>query len=193
MEKLLMLLYQIEPLSQALIARFNEVLKFKAVKKNEFLLRAGETARHLHYIEKGLFRCYYEMKGKEISSWFMGEGEIIASAESFLDQKISKEYIKALEDSEVYYIDYDDLEGIYADFPEFNKHGRIITKNYYVESEKRLHGLRALTAIERYILLEETRPDLIQRVPSKYLASYLDMLETTLSRIRSQRRNGGSA
>jgi hypothetical protein len=42
-------------------------------------------------------------------------------------------------------------------------------------------------APERYKMMLEFFPELVLRVPAKYLASYLGISEETLSRIRSRR------
>jgi hypothetical protein len=43
-----------------------------------------------------------------------------------------------------------------------------------------------LTAEERYLFLLKTRPDLINRISVKDLASYLEMTRETLSRMRGR-------
>jgi len=53
-------------------------------------------------------------------------------------------------------------------------------------SEQRLYSIRMLRAPERYRYLIDNFSELVQRVPSKYLASYLSVSEETLSRIKSK-------
>jgi hypothetical protein len=78
--------------------------------------------------------------------------------------------------------------GIYADFPEFNYHGRVLTEKYYIESEQRANLLRNGTAIERYNLLLQMHPDIVQRVPLWMIASHINVSHEALSRVRSQHR-----
>jgi CRP-like cAMP-binding protein len=117
----------------------------------------------------------------------MKEGDVIISIESFFLQKPGYEYIQALEECEVYYIEYDELQQFYRDFPEFNATGRILTEKYYCQSEQRLYSMRMQRAPERYAYLQEHQPELLQRVASKYIASYLGLTEVTFSRIKNRK------
>ncbi|MEO9144480.1 MAG: Crp/Fnr family transcriptional regulator [Ginsengibacter sp.] len=182
MDELLQYLNSIFPLTGTLREHLIQILKSKPFLKKDFLLKAGHVAEEIFFIEKGIVRSFYENNGKEVCSWFMKEGDCIISVESFFQQKESYESVQALEDTNTYYIDYNELQYIYQNFPEFNFIGRVLTEKYYVLSEQRLNSLRMNTASERYKSLRENTPELIQRVPSKYLASYLGITEETLSR-----------
>ena len=115
----------------------------------------------------------------------MKEHDVIFSVESFLNQTPSYENIQTLEDSLLHYITYAELQYLYNTFPEFNFVGRALTEKYYQLSEQRLYSLRMQRAFEKYNFLMDHFPQIIQRVPSKYIASYLGITEETLSRIRA--------
>lgn len=116
----------------------------------------------------------------------MKEGDLIISVESFFQQKPSYESIQVLEDCTLIGIKYDELQEMYSRFPEMNFIARVLTEKYYTLSEQRLYSIRMLRAPERYKFLIDNFPVLIQRVPSKYLSSYLSVSEETLSRIKSK-------
>jgi CRP-like cAMP-binding protein len=160
----------------------SKILKSKRYSKKDFLLKAGHISDKIFFIERGLVRCFYDKSEKEVCSWFMKENDCIISVESFFQQKESYENIQALEETDAYFIEYNELQFIYQNFPEFNFIGRVLTEKYYALSEQRLYSLRMQNASERYRFLMENYPELIQRVPSKYLASYLGISEETLSR-----------
>ena len=86
----------------------------------------------------------------------MTEGDFIVSIESFYEQKESYEYIQAIEDTEVYYIEYHELEYIYRHFMEFNFIGRELTIKYLTNWTKQLYSIRNHTAEERYLWLMQT-------------------------------------
>lgn len=117
----------------------------------------------------------------------MKEGDVIVSVESFFSQTESYESIHALEDCRLHSLSYRDLQEAYQNYPEFNFIGRLLTEKYYRLSEERLYSIRMQRGLEKYKSLIEHHPQLIQRVPSKYLASYLGLTEETLSRIRAQK------
>jgi len=186
MEALFTLLTSIHPLSEGLVNHLAKTLRTKSISKKQYLLKAGHISRQICFIEKGLLRCFYEQGEAEVSSWFMKEGDVIISVESFFKQVPSYEIIQALEDCTVYYISYEQLMYAYMNFVEFNFVGRILTEKYYTLCEQRLYSLRMHKAVERYNDLLQNDPEIIQRVPSKYVASYLGISLETLSRVKSK-------
>lgn len=187
MKALLSLLNNIHPLSPALHKYLSQVLKSTIVEKKQFLLKAGHISRHIYFIRKGLLRCYYIQDEQEVSSKFLKEGDIIVSASSFFLQKESFEFIQAIESSTVWYICFEELQYIYKHFPEFNTIARVLSIKSYLLSEQRLNFIRMKQASDRYTSMLEHFPELVLRVPSKYLASYLSISVETLSRIRGNK------
>ena len=187
MTELLTYLHEIYPLSEPLKEYLSEKLIRKEIPKKDFILKKGRVCEDIYFIEKGLVRCYHidenEKDEKEITDWFMSERDVIISVESFLEQTPSEEYILAMEDCILYSISFKELEYAYETFRDFNIHGRKITGTYYLQSIKREKYLKK-PAPERYKFMMDHQPQLILRVPSKYIASYLGIDEATLSRIR---------
>jgi CRP-like cAMP-binding protein len=186
MEQLLKFLNSIHPLCNELVNYLMQNLQGEAFKKKEMLLEKGRVCNNIYFIEKGLIRCFYLLNEKEVSSWFMKEGDVMISVESFFKQVPSYESIQALEDCKVYYINYNQLTYAYMKFVEFNFVGRVLTEKYYTLCEQRLYSLRMHKAAERYNDLLKNNPEIIQRVPSKHIASYLGISLETLSRVKSK-------
>jgi CRP-like cAMP-binding protein len=187
MEALLQFLHSIYPLSPSLSDHLSLILKKRDFARGEYLLQAGRVSGHIYFIEKGLIRCFYRKGNKEICSWFMKESDVIVSVQSFFKQKPSYENIQAMEDCVVHYISYSELQQIYNKYLEFNIIGRKLLENYYALSEERLYSMRMLKGSERYQYVMEFHPELIKRVPSKFLATYLGLTEVTLSRVKAKR------
>lgn len=191
MEELLLFLNQIAltegwPLPEACLAYLRKVIKVRTIKKDEFLLTAGQVCTNLYFIRKGLLKCFYIVHQRDVSDWFFGEAETVVSIDSFYDQAPSADYIQALEDSELFYIAYEELNYLYRNFIEFNVIGRVLTNKYLRIWHRQARNIRMLTAEERYLFFMKTQPELINRVPVQDLASYLDMSRETLSRMRSR-------
>ncbi len=176
----------IYPMSQNLQEYLLNQLKYFSVRKRDFLLQEGEICKSICFIEKGLVRCFYNREEKEVSSWFMTEGHFIISVESFFKQKPGYENIQTMENCKLLSINYNELQYIYKNYLEFNFIARVLTENYYALSEQRLYSLRMQRATDRYKFLLVNHPEFIQRVPSKFLSSYLSITEETLSRIKSK-------
>lgn len=184
MNDLLENINKIYPISISLQEHLLGKLKLARLPKKSFLLKEGRVCKNIWFINKGLARCFYDKDEKEVSSWFMKEGDVIISVESFFKQQPSKENIQAIEDCELYSISYEELHAIYYEFPEFNFIGRVLTEKYYTLSEQRLFSMRMQRASERYAHLMSHYPEIIQRVPSTFIASYLGITLETLSRIK---------
>ncbi|MFD0763219.1 Crp/Fnr family transcriptional regulator [Mucilaginibacter lutimaris] len=189
-ELLIQTLNFISPLSGALDKRFRENLIEEKLPRRHLLLEEGRVNNKIYFINKGFARAfYYTREGKECTSWFMGKGELMISVYSFYTQTPAAENIELLEDSELLSMTWSQLQSIYADFPEYNFTGRIVTEKYYQLSEERAVLLRTLTARERYEKLLSTHPDILRQASQGQIASYLGISPETLSRVRSGKSN----
>lgn len=187
MEQLLAFLQSFHPLSPGLVNYLHRVLKVRELSAKELLLKAGRICRHLYFIHRGLLRCYYLNGDREICSWFLKERDVLIALESFALRRPSQESIQAMEDSTVFYISYEELEHIYTTYPEFHSTGRQLVLYYYWLLTQQLCGLRMKQAPERFQWLRLHHPDLIQRVPAKYLASWLGITEVMLSKVKAMK------
>jgi CRP/FNR family transcriptional regulator, anaerobic regulatory protein len=173
-------------LSRKCIGYLKNHIKRKSLKQGEYLLVAGEVCENLYFIKKGLLKCYYILRGNQVCDWFFGEMETVVAVDSFYDQVRSVDYVQVLEDCELLYISFDELNFLYRNFVEFNAVGRVLTYKYFRIWHRQSRNLRMLSKEERYRLLITTQPDLINRVPVQDLASFLDMSKGTLSRMRKR-------
>jgi len=187
LDLLLQTLNFIRPLSGRLQDRLSECLREEHFPRKHVLQRQGDTCRKIYFIVEGLARAYYiSERDRQCTTWFMRQGDVMISVFSFFTQQPAAEYVELLEDSRLQSISWTQLQGIYADFPEFNYHGRVLTEKYYIESEQRAILLRNGTAIDRYNLLLKMHPDIIHRVPLWMIASHINVSHEALSRIRAQ-------
>jgi CRP-like cAMP-binding protein len=174
------------PLSVGCLNYLQGIVKTTSLKSDEFLLKEGQKCENLYFIQKGLLKCFYVVHDTPVSDWFFGEQEAVVSVDSFYDQVPSEDFIQALEDTDLFYISFNDLAYLYRNFVEFNVIGRILTNKYLRIWHRQARNIRMLNAGERYSFLLQRQPELIKRVPLRDLASYLDMSRETISRIRGQ-------
>src|SRR4051794_34852151 len=106
MEQLLQLLNSIAPLSAPLQTHLKSILKRTNYKRRSYLLQAGQVSNCIHFIERGIVRCFYDNGEQEICIWFMDAGNIVISVESFLQQVQSYQYIQAIDDCITWNITY---------------------------------------------------------------------------------------
>jgi CRP-like cAMP-binding protein len=188
MKKAIDFLHQVNPLSEALRIYLYETMRSESLRKKVKLLRSGHICRHIYFVEKGLFRCYVRRGDKEICKWFMREGDVIISVNSFFNQVPAQETIESLEDSEVHSITYAELQTIYEKFPEFRRTGQWLTQQYYCQSELRADDLRMKPSEELYEDFIRDHPELNGRISDTHLSSYLGITIQTLMRIKRMRR-----
>ncbi|OCX54295.1 hypothetical protein BEL04_08535 [Mucilaginibacter sp. PPCGB 2223] len=185
-EILYQILHFIAPISAGLRKQLSEYLKRESFAKKHVLVRPGEVARKIYFIREGFARAYYhDADGREHTTWFMGPGDFMISVYSFFTQQPAAEKVELLADSQLLSITWDQLQSLYAEHPEFNFHGRIITQKYYIQSEERAVLLRTKKPAERYRMLLAQYPQLLQQASLGQIASFLSITQETLSRIRA--------
>lgn len=184
MEEIIEQLHSIRQLSPALETHLRGILRRHTFRKKEVLLKTGDIATQILFIGKGLIRSWSLVEGRDVSHWFMKEGDIIIAVESFLWEVPSDEYLQALEDSECWGITREELWNTYELYPEFLWHGLLITSIYYTRSIKREKTYRRMHPEDKYALMMANDAELIRRVPNVHMASYLDVSIRTYASIR---------
>src|SRR5574338_489337 len=159
----------------------------RCVKRKEYILRAGEMCRFRSYINKGCFRRYWiDEHGKEVIINFGFEEWWVGDLESFDNHVPSIYYVQALEDSEIFCIDEKNLHLLFEAVPKFRVFDtKKIEKSHYAML-KRLAQMQSASPEEKYLALIEKYPQVFQRVPLHYIASYLGIEPESLSRLRKR-------
>jgi CRP-like cAMP-binding protein len=178
---------RIQPLSREAIAALEGACTALTVRKGKDLQSIGQTCRTIYFIEKGCARIYYFKGDTDVTEYFAFENNIIARVESLFTGMPSRKGIQILEDSDIIAINAVALNALYNQYPEIERLMRRITEAGYVETVNRLESLQFHTAEERYQALVQEHPEIIQRVPQKFIASYLGITPVSLSRIRGTR------
>ena len=158
--------------------------KIRRFGKKENVIKAGEVENYFNFILKGLVRKYYKKGIEEINTQISFEGHIIHSQESFHSRTISEYFIETIEPTTFVSLSYDDLEKIYASSTKLEHLGRLVITSTMVLKDRWQMQLVKLTPRERFIHFVNKNPELVQRVPQKYLASYLNIKPETFSRFK---------
>lgn len=185
---LLQFLNAIHPLTNDVESYIHEHCRFMKVRRGEYLLKSGEICDKYYFVMKGMLRAFIRFGNKEITTWMNTENQMVTSIRSMSSQQPALENIQVVEDSELVVIPYTSLDYLYAHSVEINFIGRVILQAYYADAEERAFISRIPNAEMRYRHFIQSRPDLVNRAPLKYIASYLGMTEETLSRLRSRKK-----
>jgi CRP-like cAMP-binding protein len=152
--------------------------------KNEFFLKQGKISDSIHLIE-GLMRAYtFDREGNEVTTNFFSKHRAVYDPASFFLQTASMENIQAVTDCLAYTISYEKVNKLFHSLPEFREFGRQMLVKELVISKQRTLAMINRSAEERYADLIKDDHDIFQNAPLKYIASYLGITDTSLSRIR---------
>lgn len=165
---------------------FHSLLKYKKVRKKNFLLQEGEICDFEAFIIKGCIRSYYINKeGTETILLFAVEGWWVSDLSSFSDQTPSNMFIETIEDCELLMIDYKHKMQLFEKVPKFEKFFRILVQRSLGVLQKRFYASVSQTAEERYLAFTEKYPHILQRVPQHQIARYIGVSPEFLSKVRS--------
>ncbi len=154
-------------------------------KKGERLLNQGDVCRNLYFLANGICRSFSFRNGADITTWFGFKDDFITSFTSFFPQAPSYESIEMLTDGTLYKISRQRLIEIQKEAIEIERTINFFSSLYTIQLEKRLFVIQTHSATEKYKLILEDQPHLIQSISNKHLSSYLGITRETLSRIRS--------
>jgi CRP-like cAMP-binding protein len=159
----------------------------RTIRKNEFLLTEGQLSDAYFFMRTGCLRAFaHDTDGNDVTTNFYFNNQVVFEVSSFFNRTISKENIQALTDCEGWYITYAQLNMLFHSLQEFREFGRSILVKGFSSLKVRMLSMITETAEERYAHLLQTNPKLFEHVPLKYIASYLGITDSSLSRIRKE-------
>lgn len=163
---------------------------FKPAKldKNELAVRQGQVNKRSFFVNKGCLRIYFiNEAGQDATRYIAFENNFATALVSFITGSASPEFIQAVEDTELLHISYDNFYHLLEKIPAWEQFYRIYLEKAYVNNTNRLMSFVTMDATARYQQLLTDNPDVIQRLPNKIVASYLNMSQETLSRLKSRK------
>lgn len=185
MEELLAHIQTIYSLPLQAQEALRKICKVQQFGKGEHVQQFGHTCKTIYFVQSGVVRIYYLKDGTDITESFEFEHAFVARAESLFSGKPSQKAIQAITGSTLVAIDAHKLFALFDSFPALERLFRKIIEQAYVNTVSRVESLQFHTADERYHDLLRTNPDVLKRVPLKYIASYLGITQVSLSRIRA--------
>jgi CRP-like cAMP-binding protein len=156
------------------------------ITKDTILIRQGQYCSHFYIIEKGFARIFSNINGKEITTLFARENDIITSTYALFTKQSSNENVEILENSVLLKIDYEVFFKFCNERPGLLKLYRAIMEKYFLSLEERTLSLQFDSALDRYRKLLSEHPFILQRAPLGAVASFLGMSPVTLSRMRAK-------
>ncbi len=151
--------------------------------KGESIIKLGELCDYAYFIEKGMTRSFWIVDGEEITTSFSTAGNIVFSMDEVYYGQRSEECVEALEAVEGYVIQLSKLRYLIHHNLEWAIWWGKIHENEYRRIHRTHKERLSLSAADRYKMFYEQFPDVCKRVKRSYIASYLGISLSTLSRI----------
>ncbi|QEM11263.1 Crp/Fnr family transcriptional regulator [Mucilaginibacter rubeus] len=168
-------------------ALFNEILEYKKVPKKTRLLQAGDICNFEAYVNKGCIREYViDENGAEVTLQFAVEDWWVSDLASFQDQSPAHMNIETLEDCDLLLLTRDSKERLLTEVPKLERMFRLMLQRHLTVVQKRLFKTISTTAMEKYLEFINRYPNIPQRVPQHYIASYLGISPEFLSKLRAR-------
>lgn len=160
------------------------ICKIREFSKKEIITRAGAVENYINFIKKGTVRKFYVQDKEEMIVQLSIEGHLISSQESFYTRTPSEYFIDAIEPTVLVSLEFDALESAFASSHDMERLGRLVSQHTMVLRDKWQFSLIRQTPRERFLNFIDKHPEILQRVPQKYLASYLNIKPETFSRFK---------
>ena len=157
----------------------------RSVARGTWLLQQGDVCRTLYFLETGLVMFSSFQDGEQISKFFTLSPYLFTAQQSFLYGSPSQESMACLEDCLIWEMPAQRAKELLAQ-PFWANFIRKLTQEVQYNIEQLYLAMQNRTAADRYREMLTQQAELVQRVPLKYLASYLGVAPQSLSRIRKK-------
>jgi len=166
---------------------FNSLLPYLEIRefdKKVQVVKLGEVENYINIVAQGIVRKYLPLKKEEVTVQLATEGHIVHSELSFYNRAPSATVIGTIEPVILISISYDNLQLVYEHFPKAERLGRLLVSDLFIKKDFRYFNQIQRSTRERFMDYVRTHPHMLQRVPQKYIASYLNIKPETFSRLK---------
>ncbi len=155
------------------------------LRKDEFFWEAGKVVTQVGFLSQGILRVYYyDNKGDEHTRYFIEENHLILDSFNSEINYTPSEYLQAVTDCKLVVFFKKDWKEISDTIAGWDGIIQKITAAQHKEKLERRSQLVSQDASTRYLDFLEKFPTVVNRVSLTYIASYLGITPSSLSRIR---------
>ncbi|GAB5486206.1 MAG: Crp/Fnr family transcriptional regulator [Parasphingorhabdus sp.] len=186
-EQILAKAFETSTFSTEEMKKMSELFEFVAFEKGDYILTQNSIANNLTIVLDGLLRSFaIDPDGNEITTNFHGKGAGVLEVASFFLRVPTKENTQALSNGKGLKISFEGFQELFHSISKFREAARARLVNGFFSLKNRNLSMITDSAEERYLQLIKTHPQVISEAPLKYIASYLGITDTSLSRIRRE-------
>jgi CRP-like cAMP-binding protein len=183
-EQLLVHLQRFSDINPEAFEHLIPYLEIRRFDKKRVLVSQGEIDNYLNVVIKGLVRKYIHSDKGEITLQLATEGHFIQSEVSYHHREPSQVIIETIEPSTVVSIRYDHMQDAMNKIPGVETLAHAIIRQMFIKKDARYFDQLKKTTRERFLEYINNHPHMLQRVPQKILASYLNIKPETFSRLK---------
>ena len=184
--KLVSYFKKIMPLTEDEANAIADSIVVKNFKKGTVLLTEGQISTECYFVLEGLVRQYYLVDGEEVTNNFFSENQWVISIDSFSQQKPANHFFVCEEDTSLVVGNEERENEMYNYSQKFETISRKVMESIVIEQQQQMMSYITDSPEERYLKLQNSRPDLLNRVPQYQLASYIGVKPESLSRIKKR-------
>lgn len=185
-EILKQVLLQVADTPEPEITKFANLFILKVYPKNTVIIAPNDSQLKGYFIVEGLVRMHYKRGDKEITEDFRDALSFFLNGFLYFAKQPNFDYFTALENTMCLEIEWTELEEILTKYHSLEHLGRRVLELHFAESMRVSYNTLFLSVDERYNIFIKEKYSLINRVPLKYIASYLGIKQETLSRLRTR-------
>ena len=177
----------LSPVSNESWEQFFALFTPKILKKGDYFITSGQTAKEIGFLETGVVRAFYRNnEGTEYNKHFFVNPCFIGGYSSLITGTPNQINQQALTECKILTAKYADIQSLYKTCPDIERAARILAELFFVQKEQREIEIVLLDADKRYEIFQKDFPQLEQQIPQYHIASYLGITPTQLSRIRKK-------
>ena len=157
-------------------------------RKGEQLEREGDPARWFAYVERGCFKYVTRgiSDGRDHLTWFSFEGEFVGDYPCLLYDRQSQATIEAMMPCRVWRVSGEELLQFFRQNIKNMELRAVIGEHMLNQFKARYQDFHRATPHERYDLLMQRCPGIVEHLNLQDIASFLNVTPKTISKIRKE-------
>lgn len=152
--------------------------------KKQVVTAAGEQEEYINIVVSGLVRKFMKLKNGEVTMQIAPEKHMIHAEWSFHKREPSRVTVETIETTTFVSISYKNMQELFDRFPAAELMGRLFVTEMFIIKDRRYFEILKKSTREIFLEYVTSHPHMLQRVPQKYLASYLNIKPETFSRLK---------
>lgn len=186
-------LSKVSPISIETWYGIAEILNEKSFARGDYFAKIGRRENHFGIVLDGIFRAYIDNgKGTEYTktlftpTFFKTPISFIGAYSSLVSDTINDVNIQALTNAKILCGKYDQWLSLMDTNKEVSDWSRKLAELFFAGKEQREFEYHTMQAEERYKRFREQYPEVENLISQYYIAQFLGITPTQLSRIRKK-------